>query len=482
MAGTPRVAKPGPRDFIRPPFTPDAQQVEWVKAMLEAPHVSLVTGRRRGKTTTLKALMWEEGGRKERLYEFAYGAPTYKLAGDVYDEVCRDFKPMITRKRDSDHIINFRPWGRNPAGAVLRFWSMEQHDNLRGVGLDRAVLDEFCDIEEQAWFGTIRPMLMGRKGKAAFTGTPKRVGIGFTWARQMFYRGQDPESKRYRSFSGSGLDNPRLSEQERKDIIEDYEGRPDEFKEEILAEWLDDEGAVFEKLGIAFTLPYRQDGLWCWRGQEPVRGVRYLIGFDIASHEDYNIFSVWRMDTGQQVELWRIRGEEYDSVLALLHGVRERFNKATVYADGNGMGAPIVQRLAKAYGSGAVDRKWASNALKTNDVTAARMLFQRESWQFMAVPWQLQEFRLYTRTKTQNGLWKYHAPEGSDDHDDSVAAACMVSERIKNREYAPEQAETLQSLEVRPDGQILVRESFWQEQEKVRKRKRRLWPWNQGGG
>lgn len=463
-------------DFIRPPFAPDPEQVVWVKAMLETPHVSLVTGRRRGKTTTLKALMWEEGGRAERLYEFAFCAPTYKLAGDVYDEVCRDFKPMITRKRDADHIINFRPWGRNQAGAVLRFWSMEQHDNLRGVGLDRAVMDEFCDIEEQAWFGTVRPMLMGRKGKVAFTGTPKRVGIGFTWARQMFFRGMAGDSPRYRAFSGSGLDNPRLSEQERREIIEDYEGRPDEFKEEILAQWLDDEGAVFERLGDAFVLPYKPDGKWCWKGQEPQPGVRYIIGFDIASHEDYNIISVWRLDKAEQVELWRIRGEEYDSVLEILHSVRERYNRASVYADGNGMGAPIVQRLAKRYGDGVVDRKWASNSIKVNDVTAARLLFQRTAWKFLAVPWQLAEFRLYTRTKTRNGLWSYHAPEGSDDHDDAVAAACMVAERIKNRETVPERAKDAPLISVE-GGNLSVSSAWWDFLKRAREAKSRMWPW-----
>jgi hypothetical protein len=179
--------------------------------------------------------------------------------------------------------------------------------------------------------------------------------------------------------------------------------------------------------------------------------------------------------------VWRIRGEEYDSVLSILHEVRERYNRATIYADGNGMGAPIVQRLAKQYGDGVVDRKWSSNALKTNDVTAARLLFQRTAWKFLSVPWQMQEFRLYTRTKTGNGLWKYHAPEGSDDHDDAVAAACMVAERLKNRQIV-EPVKPGAPLITVEGGDIRVCSEWFAQQEGRERAKRKKWPWNLLGG
>lgn len=457
---------------------PDPGQKSWIEAALVTPTVCVAPGRRRGKTTAAKILHLEEGARKRGQYKAAYCAPTYKRSGTVYDEVCHDLKPLIARKRDSERIIELKPWGLNE-GSKWFFWSLEEHDNLRGEGLDRADLDECCDVKEGAYYGTIRPMLLDRNGKATLWGTPKREGVGFVWFRREFYLGSSGNNPRWRAFSGSSLDNPRLTADAVEALRESYRDRPNEWREEILGEWLDDEGAVFEKLDKAFVLPAREDGRWCWRGEAAQPGVRYVIGFDIASHNDYCIFSVWRLDRSEQVELWRIRGEEYETVLGLLHGVRAAFNNATIYADGNGMGAPIVQRLAARYKDGVVDRKWSSNRLKTEDVTTARTLFQREGWRFLRVPWQEAEFRLYTRTPTANGLWKYHAPEGDNYHDDAVAAACMVADRVKDRSVPVVRAERRNLIEMR-GGELTIAEDFFALREKQERRKRRLWPWNRG--
>ena len=457
-------------------LTPDEGQKEWIDACISTPLVVVAPGRRRGKTTACKIKFLEKAARFPGYYKAAYCAPTYKRSGTVYDEVCHDLKPLIARKRDAERVIEFRPTGRNQ-GAKWFFWSLEQHNNLRGEGLNDADIDEACDVSESAFYGTLRPMTLDTNGSMALWCTPKREGVGFVWVRNLFYLGKSPDNaSRVRSFSGSSLDNPRLSPQAIEALRDAYKDRPNEWREEILGEWLDDEGAVFEKLDKAFVLPVVERSRWCWAGAPPEDGVRYVIGFDIASHGDYNIFSVWRLDRGEQVELWRVRGEEYETVLSMLHEVRARFNKATIYADGNGMGAPIVQRLATRYGDGVVDRKWSSNRLKTEDVTTARTLFQREGWMFLRVPWQEAEFRLYTRTPTANGLWKYHAPEGDGFHDDSVAAACMVADRVKVRSAAAVKEARVPELEVR-DGNVLITREFWDRMAREKRDKKRMWPW-----
>lgn len=452
---------------------PDDGQKEWINASIEIPVVVVAPGRRRGKTTACKIKFLEKAARHGGEYKAAYCAPTYKRSGTVYDEVCHDLKPLIARKRDAERVIEFKPMGRNK-GAKWFFWSLEQHDNLRGEGLDDVDIDEACDVAEEAYFGTLRPMLLDRNGHAALWLTPKRVGVGFVWVRRLFFQGKDPANqKRIKAFSGSSLDNPRLKPEAIEELRLAYEGRPNEWREEILGEWLDEDGAVFERLGEAFVLPAQQDGKWCWKGQAPEAGIRYVIGFDIASHGDYNIISVFRLDRGEQVELWRIRGEEYETVLSILHEVRTRYNGATIYADGNGMGAPIVQRLATRYQDGVVDRKWASNAIKSNDVTAARMLFQRKEWRFLNVEWQMGEFRLYTRTPTANGLWKYHAPEGGEYHDDSVAAACMLAETVKHRQELRVVEPVAPAFSTDANGVMWASGKWWDDGAKSAERKKR---------
>jgi hypothetical protein len=53
--------------------------------------------------------------------------------------------------------------------------------------LDYLVLDEFADINPEAWFETLRPTLSDREGGALFIGTPK----GLNWAHDLFTASTD---------------------------------------------------------------------------------------------------------------------------------------------------------------------------------------------------------------------------------------------------------------------------------------------------
>ena len=466
------------RKAIDPQITPNPVQKQIMRHLFEEPGVRVVvagTGRQVGKTEGCKMALIEGLARHGSFFKGDYGAPTYKRAGQVYEEMCHNLKPIITRKRDQQLTIEIAPIGRNREGGRLIFHSLEDHDNIRGDNSDLWVVDEMCDISESAWRATILPMLMARNGKALLLGTPKRVGVGFVWARAEWLMGQDNEAyPSHRSLAAPSAANPANTPDNLAFMAQGM--TPDVYREEILGEWLDEEGAVFDRLDEAFSLPYTDVGTRGWKSPAPVEvGVKYIIGFDIASHEDYNIFSVWRLDRREQVALYRIRGEKYDTVLKLLHEVRKTYNNADIYADGNGMGAPIVQRLADQYKDGVVDRRWKSNKVKVNDITEARLAFQHAEWKFLAVPWQKSEFKMYTRDKRASGVWAYSAPEGC--HDDSVAAACMVAERIRQGQRVSAQHTIPDYITVTEDGEIRVASEWFEDQEKKAKRKKRKWPW-----
>lgn len=461
------------------PIQPFPLQREILTALLEEPGVRVVvaaTGRQAGKTETCKMAMVEGLARSPRYFKADYGAPTYIRAGQVYEEVCHNLKPIILRKRDASFVIELRPIGRNKEGGRLAFHSLEKHDNLRGDNSDLWIPDEMCDIAESAYRSTILPMLMARGGKALVLGTPKRVGVGFAWARAEWLKGKDRTAyPTHRCFNAPSWANPANTPENIAMMAANM--TRDTYQEEILGEWLDTEGAVFERLDEAFVLPFTAVGTSSWVGKvSPTPGRKYLIGHDIGAHDDFNIFTVWDLSTRQQVELWRVRGEDHDDVMAMLHALRTKWNNADIYADGNGMGEPIVARLAKRYGDGVVDRKWSSNAMKVHDVTEARLLFQRAAWKFLAVPWQKAEFQMYTREKRPSGIWDYHAPEGG--HDDAVAAACMVAERVKD-EWRPREGDEAKPppIEVAKDGRILVSHDFIDGNARAQKAKRRKWPW-----
>lgn len=457
---------------------PNSVQRQILHALLEQPGVRVVvvgTGRQVGKTEGCKMALIESLARHPTFFKGDYGAPTYKRAGQVYEEMCHNLKPLIKRKRDQQLTIELGPIGRNAEGGRLIFHSLEDHDNIRGDNSDLWVVDEMCDIAEAAWRATILPMLMARKGKALLLGTPKRVGVGFVWARAEWLMGTDLDAyPTHRCLSAPSSANPANTPENIAFMAQGM--TQDVYREEILGEWLDEEGAVFERLDEAFSVPCDEVSPSHWRSKEPVPpGVKCLIGFDIASHEDYNIFSVWRLDKREQVALYRIRGEKYDTVLQMLHEVRQTYNNADIYADGNGMGAPIIQRLADRYKDGVVDRKWKSNTVKVNDITEARLAFQHAEWRLLAVNWQKSEFKMYTREKRSSGIWSYNAPEGC--HDDAVAAACMVAERVRQGHKLRVKEAPPEYIKVEPQGEIKIASEWFDVMEKKSHRKRRLWPW-----
>jgi hypothetical protein len=58
-------------------------------------------------------------------------------------------------------------------GSIIALKGAEDPDNLRGVGLNFVILDEYADMDPSVWGEVIRPMLATTNGKALFIGTPK---------------------------------------------------------------------------------------------------------------------------------------------------------------------------------------------------------------------------------------------------------------------------------------------------------------------
>lgn len=58
-------------------------------------------------------------------------------------------------------------------GSTISLIGADKPDNLRGVGLDGVVFDEFADVKRNVWPEIVRPMLAKSQGWAIFMGTPK---------------------------------------------------------------------------------------------------------------------------------------------------------------------------------------------------------------------------------------------------------------------------------------------------------------------
>jgi phage terminase large subunit len=99
----------------------------------------------------------------------AYVAPTYVQAKDVAWGYAKQYSARIpgVTFNESELRIDY------PGGARIRLYGAENYDRMRGLYLDRLVLDEYADMNPAAWPEVLRPALSDRKGSAVFIGTPK---------------------------------------------------------------------------------------------------------------------------------------------------------------------------------------------------------------------------------------------------------------------------------------------------------------------
>jgi hypothetical protein len=68
-----------------------------------------------------------------------------------------------------------------PNKAIIRLYSGESYDRMRGIYLDGMVMDEPADIDPAAWHSVIRPCLADYQGWGTFIGTPKGRGGNVFW-------------------------------------------------------------------------------------------------------------------------------------------------------------------------------------------------------------------------------------------------------------------------------------------------------------
>ena len=143
------------------------------KSIVDAPQrfKVCVAGRRFGKThLAIRELCWHA---REPDRDVWYIAPTYRQA------------KMITWKKLRKRLVDLN-WAKKinetelsvllKNGSTISLKGADNYDSLRGIGLDFLVIDEFADIDPEAWYSTLRPTLSDKQGGALFIGTPKGLG------------------------------------------------------------------------------------------------------------------------------------------------------------------------------------------------------------------------------------------------------------------------------------------------------------------
>jgi len=159
-----------------------------------------------------------------------YVTPTYRMARTImWDEIKGRLIDMnwVHKTNESDLTIHLK----NNSRISLR--GADNFENLRGIGLDFLIMDEFAFIDERAWTTVLRPTLSDRNGSALFITTP----IGKNWAYDLYQRGEDVNEHQWESFSYTTLQGGNVAPEEIEAARHELDERT--FRQEYEASWED---------------------------------------------------------------------------------------------------------------------------------------------------------------------------------------------------------------------------------------------------
>lgn len=296
----------------------------------------------------------------------------------------------------------------------------DNEESLRGVGLSGVVMDECATIKGNVWPEIIRPMLADRQGWALFISTPK----GRNWFYDLFIKGLQGE-KNWKSWKYPTTINKYIHveeiEQARKDMSERL------FRQEFLAEFLDDETGVFKRVRS------------CIVGEllAPLVGRFYVIGIDLAKTEDFTVLTVIDSKTREVVAHERFQNIDWREQKIRIQILAQRYNNAMCVVDSSGVGDPIVEDLVNAgislyYNEGKPGFKF-TNESKCKLIDQLAIAIEQRQITFPPIEPLIDELMNYEYSITDNGRITYSAPSGK--HDDCVISLALAVWGIRSYLY-----------------------------------------------
>lgn len=327
-----------------------------------------------------------------------YVAPTYAQTVYSWEIILNFLGKLIAKKQDFlKRIVLIN-------GSIIEFKSAEEYENLRGVGLDFLVVDEAARIKQEAWEQVLRPTLIEKKGEAMFLSTPK----GKNWFYWLYLKGIEGDPQ-YESFRFPSWTSPFVPKEEiellRRSLPEDV------FRQEIEADFIDNTSRVFRN--------YRD----CVKGsfEEPVKGQKYVLGWDPAKYEDFSVVSVLNMDR-HLVYFERMQQIDYTFQIQKVESIAKQYNNATIYMDATGVGDPLFEALQRR--GLQVHGVVLTNATKKNLIETLALTIEQKEITFPEIRELMLELEAFEYEITRAGNVSYSAPPGF--HDDCVLSLALA--------------------------------------------------------
>lgn len=308
---------------------------------------------------------------------------------------------------EQDHRLDF------PTGGSIAIRSTHYPDNLRGAGLDFAALDEAAFMDARVWPEIVRPMLLESRGGAIFLSTP----CGKNWFWDLYQQGLDPDQPEWASFHFPSWTNPLVSPDEIEHIRRSTPERI--FREEYMAEFIDDSGLVFRGIREAATAPM---------DAAPDETHRYLFGVDWGREVDYTAIAVLDATTRQLVALDRFNKVGWSLQRGRLLALAKVWNPEVIWAESNSIGSVNIEALQN---EGLPMRSFTTTASsKAPLIEGLALAIERRDIALLPDATLMSELSAYTMQRSPGGGYRYSAPSGQ--HDDTVIATALAWYGVQN--------------------------------------------------
>ena len=302
-----------------------------------------------------------------------------------------------------------------PNGGEVSVKSADNPDSLRGEGLNFAVFDEFAFVKPEAWNEAVRPALSDKLGRALFISTPR--GRNHFW--ELYQRGVRGEDG-YQSFYYPTAANPHIlaseieaAKHELPEII---------FRQEYMAEFIDDSGGVFRRV---------QDAARLQPLAAPIAGHQYIAGVDVAASVDFTVLSVMDAASKEMVFMDRFNRVDYNVLIDRLESAYKRWNLTSMKIESNSIGQPVIDQLV-ARGMTIIPFV-TTNVTKQVIIQNLQAAFENGEIAIINDPVLVGELLSFESKRNASGSFSYAAPESM--HDDCVMSLAIAWDAINNRPW-----------------------------------------------
>ena len=384
-------------------YKPHAKQADFINST--AKRKVIVAGRRGGKTTGAAMLAAKMALSGRRVLE---AAPVADQTNAFWENIKRMFREPIAggliRKNDTDRLLEL------PTGGRIRCKTAHDADTLRGDNADLLILDEYSFMKPDAWDKVGAPMLLDNDGDAVFIFTPNRKNHAFA----MYNRAVTDDTGRWGAWHFTSQDNPHLSKDALAEISADL--TDEAYRQEILAQFLDNEGAVFRNINACMNAKPTTT--------EAHKGHSIVMGVDWGKQNDFTAISVGCLNCKCEVDKDRFNQIDYVFQRGRLQVLADKWKPGIILAESNSIGEPIIEELLR---SGLPVNGFETTASsKPPLIENLALTFEREEWQFLPDPiWQAELESYERKVSAVTGRSQYSAPEGM--HDDTVMARALMA-------------------------------------------------------